>query len=78
MANFWLLFVWLPFAMLRTRLAHEIGRFTLRIQTLASKTELSKLTASELAVPDEETLQSFVNVILEIAQRHGRGARFIL
>ncbi len=64
---------WLPYVLMRTRFAHEISRFSLRIQGLASSDELAKLTAIELAVRNRETLSQYVEIMKEVATRHGLG-----
>jgi len=63
--------VWIPYVLLRRRFAHEVARFSLRIQGLASQEELAKLTASELAVSDSDTLKTYVEIMKQIATRHG-------
>jgi hypothetical protein len=63
-------FIWRPFLIMRQRFAHEIDRFTLRIQGLASKTELAELAIAEANVIDEKTLRDFVEVTRRVAMRH--------
>ena len=62
---------WRPYVLMRTRFAHEIARFSLRIQGLASKDELARLTAAELAVSNAETIRRYVQIMKEVATRHG-------
>ncbi len=61
---------WLPFAVLRRRFGHEIDRFTLRIQGLASKAELAELAIAESEVSDENSLRAFLDLAAAIAARH--------
>jgi hypothetical protein len=63
-------FFWHPFVVMRRRFAYEIERFTLRIQGLASSTELAELAVAESKVVDEKTLQSFVEMTRRVAIRH--------
>jgi hypothetical protein len=63
--------VWFPFAIMRTRFAHEITRFSLRIQGLASRDELARMTEAELSVRNAETLKPYVQILKAIAARHG-------
>jgi hypothetical protein len=68
----WLGFIlWRPYVQLRARFAHEVARFGLRIQGLATPDELVKLTESELAVRDEQTLRKYVDVMKAIASARG-------
>ena len=57
----------------RSAFAHELERFTLRIQGLASKPELAELVTKELAVKDENTAKEFVDVMAKIANRYKVG-----
>ena len=54
----------------RARFAHELERFTLRIQGLATKDELAELVTKEVAVKDEATAKEFVDVMAKIAAKH--------
>lgn len=67
----WLQIVWIPFAIVRATFTHEVHRFALRIQGLASKAELASLTELELRVCDEATLRKYVALMRQIAARHG-------
>lgn len=62
---------WLPFVVMRRRFAFELERFALRIQGLATKTELAELALAESEVVDEESLRAFVRIAGAIAERHG-------
>jgi hypothetical protein len=62
---------WLPFVVMRKRFAFELERFALRIQGLASKTELAELALAESGVVGEEGLRAFVKKAGAIAERHG-------
>lgn len=64
------LLIWRPFIVMRRRFAYELDRFTLRIQGLASKTELAELAVLESRVCDEKSLRSFVRAARGIAARH--------
>ena len=64
------LLFWYPFLVFRRQFAHELDRFTLRIQGLASKTELADLAVAEAKVKDEETLRLFVDCARTVALRH--------
>jgi hypothetical protein len=64
-------FFWRPFLVMRQHFAHEIERFTLRIQGLASKSELAELAIAEAKVIDEKTLRQFVEITRSVATRHG-------
>ena len=64
-------FAWLPYVQLRQRFAHEIARFSLRIQGMASQDELARLTAAELAVRNPEALRAYVAIMKDIATRNG-------
>lgn len=61
---------WYPFLVFRRQFAHELDRFTLRIQGLASKAELAELAVAEAKVKDEETLRLFVDCARAVALRH--------
>jgi hypothetical protein len=62
---------WGPLVLIRARFAHEIARFSLRIQGLATKDELAKLTEAELGVRNQDTLRRYVEVMKDVAARHG-------
>jgi hypothetical protein len=64
-------FAWLPYVLMRRRFAHEIARFSLRIQGLATVEELASLTKAELGVRNPVTLQAYVAVMKHVATRHG-------
>lgn len=64
-------YAWMPYVLLRRRFDHEIARFSLRIQGLATQEELADLIASELAVSDQATLQAYVAAMKQVAKRHG-------
>lgn len=64
------LFFWHPFVVMRRRFAHELDRFALRIQGLASKAELAELAVTESEVTDERSLRRFVDKARQIAERH--------
>jgi hypothetical protein len=65
------LLFWLPLLALRRQFECEVNRFTLRIQGLASKSELAELAMAESAVVDEESLRTFVRAAAAIAARQG-------
>jgi hypothetical protein len=60
----------IPYVALRRLFAHEIERFTLRIQGLASKAELADLADAEVEARNEEGLRAFLAKASEIAERH--------
>ena len=62
---------WLPFSIMRKRFTHELDRFSLRIQGLASKTELAELALAETIIADEITLRLYLSLAVGIATRHG-------
>ncbi len=62
---------WRPFVVMRRRFAHELDRFTLRIQGLASKSELAQVALAEARVKDEATLRAFVALAAAVAKRQG-------
>ncbi len=62
---------WIPYVKLRTRFAHEISRFSLRIQGLATPGELAELTAQELKVEDLESLRQYVELMRKVASAKG-------
>jgi hypothetical protein len=64
------LWFWLPFLVMRRGFDHELQRFTLRIQGLASKSEIAELAVAESKVKNEETLRHFFEVTRKIAERH--------
>ncbi len=64
-------FFWRPYVFLRTRFAQEIARFSLRIQGLASQEELAKLSAAEVAVKSQARLKAYVEIMKQVATRHG-------
>ncbi len=64
------LLLWRPFIIMRRRFAHELDRFTMRIQGLASKAELAELAILESRVDDEESLRAFIASARAIASRH--------
>ena len=64
------LVVWRPFIIMRRRFAHELDRFTMRIQGLASKVELAELATLESRVRDERSLRAFIAAARAIATRH--------
>jgi len=61
---------WRPFVVMRRGFSYELDRFTLRIQGLASKTELSELAVAESQIVDEQTLRAFVEMAHRVASRH--------
>lgn len=63
-------FLWQPFIVLRKRFSIEMERFALRIQGLASKSELAEFAVLESEVNDEATLKKFVEHTKLIANRH--------
>jgi hypothetical protein len=63
--------IWVPFMVMRRRFAHELDRFALRIQGLASKAELAQLALAESRVTDEASLKAFVEIAGAIAARQG-------
>ena len=63
-------FFWYPFIVMRKRFSHEIERYTLRIQGLASKAELAELSVLESEVNSEVSLKKFVEKSKFIAKRH--------
>ena len=63
--------IWKPFVVMRRRFGYELERFTLRIQGLASKSELAELAVAETEVKNEETVREFVLIMRRIAERHG-------
>ena len=65
----WLL--WKPYVLLRARFAHEIARFSMRVQGLASPEELATLAAAELAVDSDSTLKHYVDVMKQVAAKRG-------
>jgi hypothetical protein len=67
----WMIVVWIPYVWFRSRFSWELERFALRIQGLASKSELADLVKKEAAVRDEESAKSFVDQMGVIANRHG-------
>ncbi|MCW5983153.1 MAG: hypothetical protein KIT09_34000 [Bryobacteraceae bacterium] len=69
-SGIFVLFVWMPFIAMRAKFASEIERFTLRIQGLASKSELAELAVLEATVSDEDSLRSFIKHARVIATRH--------
>lgn len=66
----YLLLVWCPYVLIRKRFDHELTRFMLRIQGLASKAELAELAVAERRVTNEQTLRIFVDKVKAIAVRH--------
>ncbi len=62
---------WMPYVKLRTRFAHEVSRFSLRIQGLATPQELAELTERELKVRDPTTLRQYVELMRDVAQAKG-------
>lgn len=67
---FWMHGIRLPYVVFRSRFAHELDRFLMRIQGLASKSELAQLVKLEVKVRDEEIAICFVNMMASIARRH--------
>lgn len=61
---------WVPYVLMRRQFAHEIERFSLRIQGLATSQELADLTKAELGVRDSHTLAVYVKVMRRIAARY--------
>lgn len=61
---------WMPYVLMRRQFAHEIDRFSLRIQGLATPQELASLTKAELDVRDSGTLAEYVKVMGRIAARY--------
>jgi len=61
---------WMPYVLMRRQFAHEIQRFSLRIQGLATSEELAALTKAELDVRDSRTLAEYVKVMGRIAARY--------
>jgi len=59
--------VWLPYLLMRKRFSHEMDRFILQIQGLASKQELAKLAVLESKIKNEGTLKAFIDLTKEIA-----------
>ena len=66
----YMLFVWFPYVLIRKQFDHELTRFMLRIQGLASKAELAELAVAEGRVTNEQTLRIFVDKVKAIAVRH--------
>lgn len=66
-----LLLFWFPSVSISRRFAHELDRFVLRIQGLASREELARLALLESQVRDEKSLRLFVESAMEIARQHG-------
>jgi len=66
----WMLFIWFPYVIIRKQFEHELTRFTLRIQGLASKAELAELAVAEAQVTTEQSLRIFVEKAKAIAVRH--------
>jgi hypothetical protein len=62
---------WIPYVKLRTRFAHEVARFSLRIQGLATPGELADLTSQELKVRDPESLRQYVELMRRVAAAKG-------
>lgn len=63
-------YFWLPFVVMRRAFAHELDRFALRIQGLASKAELAQIAVAESRVRDEHSLRMFVDLVKGVAERH--------
>ena len=59
---------------MRRRFAHELERFTMRIQGLASKAELANLAVLESNVRDEQSLRTFIDATRDVASRHNVSA----
>ena len=66
----YLLLFWFPYVVIRKAFDHELTRFMLRIQGLASKAELAELAVAEARVKNEQSLRVFVDKIKVIAARH--------
>ncbi len=67
---FWMVFIRQPFVVFRRRFAHELNRFLLRIQGLASKNELAELAQLEAKVQDQQSATEYVNKMASIARRY--------
>jgi len=59
-----------PTSIIRRRFAHELDRFTMRIQGLASKAELAELAILESRLTYERSLRAFIAAARAIANRH--------
>jgi hypothetical protein len=66
----WLSAYRLPLVETRSRIAHQLERFTLRIQALATDEELVELIRKESAVWNEQTAKEYVNAMVKIARRY--------
>ena len=67
----WAANFWVPFVVARKSFAYQIDRFILRIQGLASKSELAELAMAESQVDDERSLRAFLELAARVAARHG-------
>lgn len=63
-------FCWQPFVMLRREFAFAVGRYTARLQGLATKGELNELIKAECEVRDVASLRAYVEAMRKIAERH--------
>lgn len=63
-------FWYYPCCTIRASLSFDIERLSLRLQGLASKSELAELTRCEIAVKNRETARLYVHAIHTIADRH--------
>lgn len=59
-----------PFTSIQRQFAFSIERFTARIQGFATPVELLDLTIAELAVRDERSLRSYLEISITIAERY--------
>jgi hypothetical protein len=67
----WMLMVWRPLVIAGALISHELGRFTLRLQGLATKAEIVELMTVESKVRHEQSLVDYFAVMHKIADRHG-------